>query len=121
MNGVTRKTASRKKRICSQPLSVMSELLRSHHRNDQVAEQGGADDEPDDGFHAHVSLTSSAGRRRSRNRCSRRKTVSTGRRTQHRAQATSLVGESGVGGIGRRQRHATAEAEAERGVEVPLV
>jgi hypothetical protein len=51
---VTAKMASRKKRICSQPLGVMSELLRFQHRENQIAEHAGAHDERDQVIKAHV-------------------------------------------------------------------
>src|SRR4029453_19118156 len=55
MIGVTRKMASRKNRICSQPLRVMSELLRFQHRENQVGQQRDADEEADNRIHTHVS------------------------------------------------------------------
>ena len=51
--GVTRNTASRKKRICSHPLRVMSELLRLQHRQHQVREQREADQQSDRVVEAH--------------------------------------------------------------------
>src|SRR6478672_11311005 len=47
--------ASRKKRICSQPLRVMSELLRFQHREHEVTERENADEQSDSGVDAHVS------------------------------------------------------------------
>jgi hypothetical protein len=53
--GVTRKMASRKNRICSQPFRVMSEFLRSQHRENEVAEQADAHEKTDRVIHAHIS------------------------------------------------------------------
>jgi hypothetical protein len=55
MSGVTSSSALRKNRICSQPLRVMSELLRFQHRDDQVGEQADTDEESDHRVHTHVS------------------------------------------------------------------
>src|SRR5262245_11552012 len=54
--GVTRKTASRKSRICSQPFGVMSELLRLQHPENQVAEHADAHEEPNHVFQGHGHL-----------------------------------------------------------------
>ncbi len=55
--GVTRPTSSRKNRIWNHPLSVMSELLRFQHRQNQIREQREAHQETDGVVEGHLATS----------------------------------------------------------------
>src|SRR6266850_3659152 len=70
---VTAKISARKSRICSHPLTVMSEPLRTQQGVEQVHNREHTDHEHDDRFQTHMASLIPGGRKTSRSRLTLRR------------------------------------------------
>src|SRR5215217_5550410 len=82
---VTASTTARKSRICNQPLTVISELLRAQQRVGEVDEQQCRGRQAQDRFPTHDTRLTASARTRGRTRARAGRKESSSRRSSYRA------------------------------------